>query len=382
MKSIFTTLTTLLIPLSCTTPDKRIDANYSNLTDNREAMYSLNKVVEASSDETPPWVLSYLDTWDCRDDFCVAGRTEIAADDASPFTCLDVARLNAKANLVSVIQTDISNKIIAGANGFKLGQQDLKQITTAGFEVRNLSNIRVTENYYRKVLKHSGDSPQAFYQCFSVASISKLNLQNAITREANKHLQSGPSEAFKKELQREWDRFFKLESGETNRTRLKDDEARTSIRKDLLNGSLEDMRSNVSRVASAFLDLPYQLGGDISDGSIDCSNYVRTVFRVFGLRLPRTSVEQFGDPRGESVGADLAVGDLVFFNGVLRPSDQPSHVGIYIGDGKFINANGNAQARKVQIDDFTGEYWQGKYLGAKRFIHHKNFADATVATSH
>lgn len=368
--------------VACTTNDKRIDDNYSNLQDNREAMYSLNKILEASADEQPSWMLTYLDTWDCNDNFCAVGRAEINADNASPYTCLDVARLKAKANLVSVVQTDISNKVIAGAEGFKLSQQQLRQITVEGFEVRNLSNVRITENYFQKVLKHSGESPQAFYQCFSVASISKFNLQNLITREANKLLSPGVSKEFQQQLDQEWNRFFKIDTVSNGTMRFEDMEARQSIGSDLVNGGLDNIKTNVTRVAKAFLNLPYQLGGDIADGSMDCSNYVKTVYSVFGLRLPRTSPEQYADSRGEPVNGDLQAGDLLFFNGSLRPSDQPSHVGIYLGNGQFINANGNAGARKVQVDDFTSSYWQGKFLGAKRFITNSNFSGSTVAQAH
>ena len=378
----------LRIPLiflltSCYTPDVRIDANYDSLKENRMEMYSLKQELEASTKETPDWVSSYLDSWDCGDNFCTIGRAEISADDATAFTCLDVSRLKAKANLVSTIQTDISNKIILGAEGLKIHQQELKQILVEGFEARNLSNIRIGENYYQKILKHSNESPQAFYQCFSVAKISKFNLQNLITREANKVLGVGASKEFKKQIDQEWNRFFKLSvAPENSKVRFDDLEARASIASELVDGDLGSIRDNVLRVAKAFTSLPYQLGGDLADGSLDCSNYVRTVYSAFGLKLPRTSPEQFVDARGEAVSEDLLPGDLLFFKGSLRPSDQPSHVGIYLGEGKFINANGNANARQVQIDDFSSSYWQEKYLGGRRFINQANFDSSLLSQNH
>ncbi len=381
IRSIGTTPAMLLMmTVACTSTDKRIDSNYSNLQDNREAMYSLNQVLEASADEPPAWMLTYLDSWDCEDNFCTVGRAEISADNASPFTCLDVARIKAKANLVSVIQTDISNKVIAGAEGFKISQQSLKQITVEGFEIRNLANVRITGNYYQKVLKHSNESPQAFYQCFSVASISKFNLQNLITQKANKHLNPDVSKEFKHQMDQEWNRFFKINGNDHGQVKFEDMEARQSIASDLTKGGLSNIQENVVRVAKAFLNMPYQLGGDIADGSLDCSNYVKTVYSVFGLKLPRTSPEQYSYANGDAVTAnDLQAGDLLFFNGSLRPADQPSHVGIYLGNGEFINANGSATARKVQVDDFTSSYWQEKFLGARRVINSSNFSASNVA---
>ncbi len=370
-----TILTTALSLLhGCALPDKRIDANYDNLTDNRAQMYALHQELEASAKEPPAWVTAYLDSWDCGDSFCTVGRAEISAEDASPFTCLDISRIKAKGNMVSTIQTDLSNKIMLGSDGLKVSQQQLKQILVEGFEIRNLSNIQIGENYYQKLLKHSGESPQAFYQCYSVAKITKANLQNLVTREANKLLDSGSSQHFKKELDREWSRFFKINaeaSGQT--THIEDAKTKAAMSSNLVGGDLGQVRSNVIRVAKAFLSLPYQLGGDLGGGSIDCSNYVRTVYSAFGFRMPRTSPEQYADARGLAVGEDLMPGDLVFFRGRLRAADQPSHVGIYVGDQHFISANGNANARKVQIDSLSSSYWQAKFLGARRFIQDGNF---------
>ncbi len=370
------------LPLpACHTPDPRIDSNYDSLTENRMQMYGLNQEIEASQKEPPAWVSSFLDSWDCGDDFCTVGRAEISADDASPFSCLEVSKIKAKANLVSVIQTDISKKIMLGAEGLATDQQQIKTILVEGFEVRNLSRIVLGENYYKLILKHAHDAPHGFYQCFSVAKISKSHLHAMIIREADKLLGPQNSPEFKKQMEQEWNRFFKidsrLESGDV--TPAGEHEVKSPENFGLTGDSLESVRENVVRVAKAFLKLPYQLGGDLEDGSIDCSNYVKIVYSVFGLRLPRTSPEQFDYAQASAVYSALLPGDLVFFNGSLRPSDQPSHVGIYLGENRFINANGNSNARKVQIDDLSSEYWQRKYLGARRLITEDNFSTTLLS---
>lgn len=358
---------------STASKDQRIDSNYDELKKNRRAMYSLNETVEASAKEEPSWVTTMLDSWDCGDHFCAIGRAEITADNSSAYRCLEVSKVSAKANLVSIIQTDISQKIINGSEDFGLSQQKLKSITTAGFEVRNISNMKISENYYRKIMKHVNESPQANYQCFSVATISKFHLQNLITREANKLLPKGTSESFDQELQKEWQRFFKLD-GSTTQIRFEDLQTRDSLRTELASGDLDLIRDNVARIARAFRGVKYQFGSNlVEDGMIDCSAFTKKVYEVVGLNLPRTSPEQFNFTKAESVSGPLKKGDLVFFDG-FRGKNVVSHVGIMLSDSEFVNANGNVG--EVKVDNINDSYWQEKYMGARRLITDSNFPNA------
>ena len=370
---ILVTAITAITGCSTASKDQRIDSNYDELKKNRRAMYSLNETVEASAKEEPAWVTTMLDSWDCGENFCAIGRAEITADNSSAIRCLEVSKISAKANLVSIIQTDISQKIINGSEDFGLSQQKLKSITTAGFEVRNISNMRVSENYYRKVMKHVNESPQANYQCFSVATISKFHLQNLITREANKLLPKGTSDSFEQELQKEWQRFFKLD-GSTTQIRFEDLQTRDSLRTELASGDLDSIRDNVARIAKAFRGVKYQFGSNlVNDGMIDCSAFTKKVYEVVGLSLPRTSPEQFNYSKAESVSGPLKKGDLVFFDG-FRGKNVVSHVGIMLSDSEFVNANGNVG--EVKVDNINDRYWQEKYMGAKRLITEANFPNA------
>jgi cell wall-associated NlpC family hydrolase len=358
---------------STASKDQRIDSNYDELKKNRRAMYSLNETVEASAKEEPSWVTTMLDSWDCGENFCAIGRAEITADNSSAYRCLEVSKISAKANLVSIIQTDISQKIINGSEDFGLSQQKLKSITTAGFEIRNISNMRVSENYYRKVMKHVNESPQANYQCFSVATISKFHLQNLITREANKLLPKGTSESFDQELQKEWQRFFKID-GSTTQIRFEDLQTRDSLRTELSSGDLDSIRDNVARIAKAFRGVKYQFGSNlVEDGMTDCSAFTKKVYDVVGLNLPRTSPEQFNYSKAESVSGPLKKGDLVFFDG-FRGKNVVSHVGIMLNDSEFVNANGNVG--EVKVDNINDSYWQDKYMGARRLITESNFPNS------
>ncbi|MET0959176.1 MAG: C40 family peptidase [Psychrobacillus psychrotolerans] len=108
-------------------------------------------------------------------------------------------------------------------------------------------------------------------------------------------------------------------------------------------------------------------GGGTTKAGFDCSGFVSYVYKDLGVSLPRTSSGMYAS--GSKVGkSDLASGDLVFFN---TAGKGVSHVGIYIGDGKFIHSS---SSKGVKIDKLSDpHYWGDRYVGAKRI------ADVTVA---
>ena len=113
--------------------------------------------------------------------------------------------------------------------------------------------------------------------------------------------------------------------------------------------------------ALGFMGIPYKWGGTSPDTGFDCSGFVQFVFRqAAGLILPRSSFEQV--LHGISVAREeLQPGDLVFFN-TMRA--QFSHVGIYIGENRFIHSPSRGKA--VEIVDITSAYWEKRYHGARR----------------
>lgn len=115
--------------------------------------------------------------------------------------------------------------------------------------------------------------------------------------------------------------------------------------------------------AMNFLGVPYRRGGESAEDGFDCSGFTRHVFeRSVGLVLPRRSVEQARAPGWLDIDRDeLKPGDLVFFN-TLRSAF--SHVGIYVGDGKFIHAPRTGAT--VRVEDMRGSYWTRRYDGARR----------------
>ncbi|PRR74467.1 C40 family peptidase [Neomoorella humiferrea] len=117
----------------------------------------------------------------------------------------------------------------------------------------------------------------------------------------------------------------------------------------------------VAAIARQYLGVPYRWAGTSPSG-FDCSGFTQYVFRQVGIELPRTASDQAAS--GSHVAKeDLQVGDLVFFN---TYGTGISHVGIYIGNGKFISAS---SSRGVAIDNIDDPYyWGRRYRGARRVI--------------
>ncbi|HCO38430.1 MAG TPA: NlpC/P60 family protein [Aquificaceae bacterium] len=110
--------------------------------------------------------------------------------------------------------------------------------------------------------------------------------------------------------------------------------------------------------ALTYMERPYQFGAN-ELYRMDCSAFVKRVFEVNGISLPRSTAEQA--QVGVPVSLDeIRPGDLLFFS-TYRPG--PSHVGIYIGNGKMVHAS---ESRGITIDRIDDPYWQRRFLFAKR----------------
>ncbi len=118
------------------------------------------------------------------------------------------------------------------------------------------------------------------------------------------------------------------------------------------------MTRTILRTAYSMLGVPYMFGG-MSPGGFDCSGFVCYVFRQAGISLPRMADTQY-DAVTHVNTSSLRSGDLVFFQ-TYAPG--ASHVGIYVGDGKFIHASSSKGITVSEV--FTG-YWGARYLGAGR----------------
>lgn len=123
-----------------------------------------------------------------------------------------------------------------------------------------------------------------------------------------------------------------------------------------------DMGGVAARTAERFVGIPYRWGGDTVVEGMDCSGFVRAVYNLCGVNIPRTSREQFRV--GEGVGRnDLQDGDLVFFG---SSEESINHVGIYVGAGKFVHAPRRGEEIRVSALDET--YFAKRFMGGRRYF--------------
>jgi cell wall-associated NlpC family hydrolase len=125
------------------------------------------------------------------------------------------------------------------------------------------------------------------------------------------------------------------------------------------------IKDRLLRVAQRMLAVPYRFGGTTLWG-LDCSGFVQKTFAFLNLDLPRSAREQFRE--GAKVAKeDLSPGDLVFFRTYAK---YPSHVGIYLGDNRFVHAS--SRERKVTVESLDTPYYMKRYIGAKRLLFEQN----------
>jgi cell wall-associated NlpC family hydrolase len=121
--------------------------------------------------------------------------------------------------------------------------------------------------------------------------------------------------------------------------------------------------SDLVVTAIGFLGVPYRRGGNTAETGFDCSGFVRAMYnQTVGHLLPRRAEEQAAATQ-KIDRSDLKPGDLVFFNTMRRAF---SHVGIYVGDGKFIHAP--RTGAEVRVESMNGSYWQRRFNGARRVL--------------
>ena len=136
---------------------------------------------------------------------------------------------------------------------------------------------------------------------------------------------------------------------------------------------------NIAETATRFIGTPYLWGGCTPFG-IDCSGLTQLAYKLNGVQLLRDADLQFGDRRfrrveeGQSLDtALLEDGDLVVFS--RREDRKPTHIGLALGDGRFVHARGG---QGVRIDDCDEPEYVEKYVGAIRLSADADFAVETA----
>jgi len=115
--------------------------------------------------------------------------------------------------------------------------------------------------------------------------------------------------------------------------------------------------------AISLIGTPYRWGGNTPEGGFDCSGLVNYVFHdVLDLQLPRTSRELAAWQGARIAREQLGAADLVFFGS----GGEVTHVGIYVGDGRFIHAPRTGGT--VRLEQLDTRYWNARYSGARRLL--------------
>ena len=140
-------------------------------------------------------------------------------------------------------------------------------------------------------------------------------------------------------------------------------------RKELLEQRSESGQSQRHGVADmvshaiGFLGVPYRLGGNDFESGFDCSGFVRAIVaQTMRLLLPRQA-EQQAAATTEIAASELQPGDLVFFDTLQRTY---SHVGIYLGAGRFIHSP--KAGAQIRVEDMSKSYWTQRFNGARRVL--------------
>ena len=128
-------------------------------------------------------------------------------------------------------------------------------------------------------------------------------------------------------------------------------------------GTVAHRASDLVVSAMGFLGVPYRRGGNSIDTGFDCSGFVKAMYeQTVGLILPRRANEQAAATQ-KIERRELQPGDLVFFNTMKKTF---SHVGIYVGDNKFIHSP--KPGAQVRVEDMGNVYWDRRFDGARRVL--------------
>ena len=123
------------------------------------------------------------------------------------------------------------------------------------------------------------------------------------------------------------------------------------------------VREEIVNTAERFLGIPYQWGGTSPETGFDCSGLTAAVYELNGLKLPRSSRQQWsaGNPVDRH---GMSKGDLVFF--ATAGGRKVSHVGIYVDEGKFIHAP--RKGKTIRFGSLSNGYFKRRYLGARTYL--------------
>ena len=123
------------------------------------------------------------------------------------------------------------------------------------------------------------------------------------------------------------------------------------------------MREEIARTAKTFIGIPYRWGGTSAETGFDCSGLTMAVYQLNGLHLPRSTQNQWEEGIAVRRNA-LKIADLVFF--ATSGRRKISHVGIYVGNGRFIHAPGDG--KEIRVSSLSNGYFKSRYAGGRSYF--------------
>jgi cell wall-associated NlpC family hydrolase len=271
----------------------------------------------------------------------------------------DVASLQEKLNILGYFEDEEYTTYFGGQTeaALKAFQKDvgIKQDGVAGKETFKLLTIKIKqneilpENFVPIKAGATGDKVSDIQKKLKNLNMYKAEInskydQNTITAVLNFQKANGLPQT----------------GAVDSATLVKLNTAYSSKTADRASASRRLVNAKAVTYAKQFLGAPYKWGAS-SGKAFDCSGFTVYIMKKFNVNLERTASSQFS--HGTKVEKDaLQAGDLVFFSTYKK---GPSHVGMYIGDNKFIHASSGVD--QVTITDLDTNYYQKRYLGARRY---------------
>lgn len=145
-----------------------------------------------------------------------------------------------------------------------------------------------------------------------------------------------------------------------------------TYKKQMDDENLDDQTRSVLESAYKYIGTPYRWGGTTPDG-FDCSGFVRYVFNENGIPLGRSSHVQVQEGKPVRL-SDLKPGDLIFFKMRHRRRDRShvNHVGLYVGNNKFIHAASNSRNHEITVEDLESNHYLPRIVAARRVLENVN----------
>jgi len=256
--------------------------------------------------------------------------------------------------LFSTIIWFLSFTLLATATGCAAQLKEMKGITRVGYSIQ-VGAFAEVKNAERLTAKLQVKGIDAFY-------FKKDNGVYAVRFGDYPSWEAARKGAQKLVADRVIGAYFIASPHDTYLARPKEPELRTANVPVPKAKTDREMGAIAARTAERFVGIPYQWGGNNVVEGMDCSGFVRAVYNLCGVNIPRTSLEQFRT--GENVGReDLKDGDLVFFG---SSEETINHVGIYVGRGRFVHAP--RRGDDIKVSSLDEAYFAKKLIGARRYF--------------